>query len=54
MGIIRRPDGQRSKGKFGQDPEVTPLLFSKDMLGFLMTRECQDLGLTSHSKDCAF
>ncbi len=40
-------------GKFGQDAEVTPLLFSKDILGFLMTTESQDLGLTSHPKDGA-
>ncbi len=32
-------------GKFGQDAEVTPLLFSKDILGFLMITESQDLGL---------
>ncbi len=29
-------------------------LFSKDILGFLMTTESQDLGLTSHPKDGAF
>ncbi len=39
---------------FGQDTGVTPLLFSKDILGFLMTTESQDLGLTSHPKDGAF
>uniref|UniRef100_A0A672S7C2 Transmembrane protein 107 n=1 Tax=Sinocyclocheilus grahami TaxID=75366 RepID=A0A672S7C2_SINGR len=33
------------------DAEVTPLLFLKDILGFLMTTESQDLGLTSHPKD---
>ncbi len=38
-------------GEFGQDAEVTPLLFSKEILGFLMTTESQDLGLTSHPKD---
>ncbi len=38
-------------GEFGQDAEGTPLLFSKDILGFLMTTESQDLGLTSHPKD---
>ncbi len=27
--------------------------FSKDILGFLMTKESQDLGLTSHLKDGA-
>ncbi len=31
-----------------------PLLFSKDILGFLMTTESKDLGLTSHLKDGAF
>ncbi len=47
-------DGQRPMGKFGQDAEVTPLLFSKDILVFLMTTESQVLGLTSHPKDGAF
>ncbi len=28
-----------------------PYSFSKDILGFLMTTEIQDLGLTSHPKD---
>ncbi len=32
----------------------TPTLFLKDILGFLMTTESQDLGLTSHLKDGAF
>ncbi len=44
-------DGQRPMGKFGQDAGVTPLLF---FLGFLMTRESQDLRLTSNLKDGAF
>ncbi len=44
-------DGQRPMGKFGQDAGVKPLLFSKDILRFLMTTESQDLGLTSHPKD---
>ncbi len=30
-----------------------PYSFSKDILGFLMTTESQDLGLTSHPKDSA-
>ncbi len=38
----------RPMGEFGQDAEVTPRLFSKDILGFLMTTKSQDLGLTSH------
>ncbi len=41
-------------GKFGQDAGVTPLLFSKDILGFFMTTKSQDLSLTSHPKDGAF
>ncbi len=47
-------DDQRQMDKFGQDATVTPLLFSKDTLGFLMTSECQDVGLTFHPKDGAF
>ncbi len=38
--------------EFGQDTGVTPLL--RSAMGFLMTIESQDLGLTSHPKDCAF
>ncbi len=37
--------------KFGQDTGVTPLLFTMSVMGFLMTTESQDLGLTSHPKD---
>ncbi len=33
---------------------VTPLLFTRSAMGFLMTTESQDLGLTSHPKDGAF
>ncbi len=40
--------------EFGQDTGVTPLLFTRSALGFLMTTESQDLGLTSHLKDGAF
>ncbi len=36
----------------GQDTEVTPLLFTRSAMGFLMTTESQNLGLTSHPKDC--
>ncbi len=39
---------------FGQDTGVTPLLFTRSAMGFLMTTESQDLGLTSHPKDGAF
>ncbi len=35
-------------------PGLYPYSFSKDILGFLMTTESQDLGLTSHPKDGAF
>ncbi len=35
------------------DVDVTPLLFTRSDMGFLMTTESQDLGLTSHSKDGA-
>ncbi len=40
--------------EFGQDTEVTRLLFTRSAMGFLMTTESQDLGLTSHPKDSAF
>ncbi len=35
-------------------PGLHPYSFSKDILGFLMTTESQDIGLTSHPKDSAF
>ncbi len=40
--------------EFGQDTGVTPLLFTMSVMGFLMTTESQDLGLTSHPKDGCF
>ncbi len=40
--------------EFVQDTKVTPLLFTRRAMGFLMTTESQDLGLTSHPKDGAF
>ncbi len=40
--------------EFGQDTGVTPLLFTRSAMGFLVTTESQDLGLTSHPKDGAF
>ncbi len=40
--------------EFGQDTGVTPLLFTMSVMGFLMTTESQDLGLTSHPTDGAF
>ncbi len=39
---------------FGQDTGVTPLLFTRSVMGFLMNTESQDLCLTSHPKDSAF
>ncbi len=39
--------------EFGQDTGVTPLLFTMSVMGFWMTTESQDLGLTSHPKDSA-
>ncbi len=39
--------------EFGQDTGVTPLLFTRSAMGFLMTTESQDLGLTFHPKDGA-
>ncbi len=40
--------------EFGQDTGVTPLLFTRSAMGFLMTTEGQNLGLMSHPKDGAF
>ncbi len=37
--------------EFGQDTRITPLLFTRSAMGFLMTTESQDLGVTSHPKD---
>ncbi len=37
--------------EFGQDTGDTPLLLTRSAMGFLMTTESQDLGLTSHPKD---
>ncbi len=39
-------------GEFGQDTGVTHLLFTRSAMG--LTKENQDLGLTSHPKDGAF
>ncbi len=53
---VERRESQR-KGQwweFGQDIGDTPLLFTRSAMGFLMTTESQDLGLTSHPKDGAF
>ncbi len=40
--------------EFGQDTGVTPLLFTRSAMGFLMTTESQDLGLTFNPKDSTF
>ncbi len=38
-------------GNLVRMPGLQPYSFLKDILGFLMTTESQDLGLTSHPKD---
>ncbi len=38
-------------GNLAKVTVVTPLLFTRSTMGFLMTTESQDLGLTSHQKD---
>ncbi len=37
--------------EFGQDTRVKPLLFRRSVMGFLMTPEIQDFGLTSYPKN---
>ncbi len=55
MGIIRRPWLTRaSGGNLAQTPGLYPYTFTMSVMGFLMTTESQDLGLTSHPKDGAF
>ncbi len=55
MGIIRRPWLTRaSGGNLARTPGLLPYLFMRSVMGFLMTTESQDLGLTSHPKDGAF
>ncbi len=41
-------------GHLARMPGLHPYSFSKDILGFVMTTESQDLGLMSHPKDGAF
>ncbi len=54
MGMIRRPWLVRGQwGNLARIPGLHPYSFSKDILGFLMTTESQDLGLMSHPKDGA-
>ncbi len=45
---------KRQWKEFGQDTGVTPLLFTRSVIRFLMTTKSQDLSLTSHPKDGAF
>jgi len=40
--------------EFGQDTRVTPLLFTRSAMGFLLTTASQDPGLIFHPKDSAF
>ncbi len=55
MGIIRRPRLSRaSGGNLARTPGLHPYSFTRSAMGFLMTTESQDLGLTSHPKDGAF
>ncbi len=55
MGIIRRRWLTRaSGGNFARTPGLHPYSFTMSVMGFLMTTESQDLGLTSHPKDGAF
>ncbi len=50
MGTNRRPRWANLVRMLG----LHPYSFSKDILGFLITTESQNLGLTSHLKDGAF
>ncbi len=55
MGIIRRPWLTRaSGGNLARTPGLHPYSFTRSAMGFWMTTESQDLGLTSHPKDGAF
>ncbi len=52
MGIIKRPWLTRaSGGNLARILGVTPLLFTRSAVGYLMTTESQDHSLTSHLKD---
>ncbi len=52
MGIIRRPWLTRaSGGNLARTPGLHPYSFTRSAMGFLITTESQDLGLTSHPKD---
>ncbi len=51
MGIIRRSWLTRASGSNLARTPGSFLLFKRNAMGFLMTTENQDLGLTSHPKD---
>ncbi len=54
MGMIKRPWLTRtSGGNLARTPGLHPLLFTRSAMGFWMTTESQDLGLTFHPKDSA-
>ncbi len=54
MGIIRRPWLTRaSGGNLVRTTGLHPYSFMRSAMGFLMTTESQDLGLSSHPKDSA-
>ncbi len=44
---------RRTWANLARTPGIHPNSFSKDILGFLMTSESQDLSLTSHPEDGA-
>ncbi len=46
--------GQDGQGPLSNLARIPGLLFSKDIMGFLMTTKSQDLGLTFYPKDGAF
>ncbi len=45
---------EASGGNLARTPGLHPYFFMMSVMGFLMTTESQDLGLTSHPKDGAF
>ncbi len=55
MGINRRPWlTSTSGGNLARTPGLHPYSLTRSAMGFLMTTESQDLGLTFHPKDGAF
>ncbi len=53
-GWLRGHDGQGPLANLTRMPGLHPYSFSNDIMGFFMTTESQDLGLTSHPTDGAF